>query len=121
MVEAIFLRETCYASIEKKVLRAQGVFNISQGCSRSSVEDCLKIVSGVFYIVSASDLDHAGMGGEETIAHRCVEVSDPSLPTLRLFSSWFCPYAQRSWAHLEELRGLGLVNYQVCHGGVVRV
>jgi glutathione S-transferase len=46
--------------------------------------------------------------GEATIAARS---ATPDAQLL-LFSSWFCPYAQRSWAHLEELVELGVVTYK---------
>lgn len=46
--------------------------------------------------------------GEATIAARSVTEH----AALRLFSSWFCPYAQRSWAQLEELVDLGLTTYK---------
>lgn len=38
--------------------------------------------------------------GEETIARRTAE---PASCGLLFYSSWFCPYAQRAWAVLEEL------------------
>ena len=43
--------------------------------------------------------------GEETIEAR----SKPC--KTKLYSSWFCPYAQRTWAHMEELLDHG-IEYQ---------
>jgi len=51
-----------------------------------------------------------GSAGEQTIEARSAATD----ATLQLFSSWFCPYAQRAWAHLEELLERGLVTYRWC-------
>lgn len=46
--------------------------------------------------------------GEATIAAR----SETGDPALQLYSSWFCPYAQRTWAQLEELVERKLITYR---------
>eukprot|EP00960_Hanusia_phi_P045060 757005-Hanusia_phi.AAC.2 len=48
------------------------------------------------------------LGGEETIAHR----QQATNPDITLYSSWFCPFAQRVWAYLEELAEHDVIQYQ---------